>query len=441
MPLMSRIKIIGIIILTLAVIAPKAALADWKVYYTGPAAGMFGSGGRGSYDNRSQCEAARNARPAFEQNNSHCSGFDTQSYTPSAPNRPNPASSRRSGDGGAAARGQEEQRQLQLQREQAESEMELARQKKFAEEKDQLMETLKGADTGTPGLKNGTEPVAGLELMGGDTVPEVDSTLNNKPDMQEVRAKMAKLQRQISGIQILLRGYSRTLQGNSSEFEKWEETVNKAYDSVLDNSKEYLAKMFLKYNLLGALERSVQKSEFEELGAFLGSNDPAVQGWLVKEMGSRRIQLSRLNKVVDVGNLSGDFASLLTGGEEETKRNLDALLFVNDLLETGEVVKYEQMLEKSKIFKTLPSDYFEQATMIGETYADLTSISYSWFSIHRLNKQNEQYAREIASLSYKMKVKEKEMQCLKLCLETYTDKCMDTCAGKTKFSMPPPLPN
>jgi len=120
--------------------------------------------------------------------------------------------------------------------------------------------------------------------------------------------------------------------------------------------------------------------------------------------------LSRVKKVVDVGNLSGDFASALTGGQEETKRNLDALLFVNDLLESGGAAKYEEMLEKSRILQTLPGDYFEQAKMIGETYADLSSISYSWFSINRLTKENEQYAREIASLSYRMEMSEKQMQ-------------------------------
>jgi len=153
-PLMSRIKIIGIIILTLAVIAPEAALADWKVYYTGRAAGMFGSAGRGSFATHPQCDAYRNSSAGFERSNSYCSGFDTPSYTPPAPSRP-------SGDGGAAAREQEKQRQLQLQREQKERELELARQQKFTEEKDQLLETLKGTGTSTLGLKTGTGPVAG----------------------------------------------------------------------------------------------------------------------------------------------------------------------------------------------------------------------------------------------------------------------------------------
>lgn len=57
-------------------IQPKAVLGDWQVYYTGQAANMFGSHGRGSFATRGQCESYRTARPGFEANNSYCSGFD-----------------------------------------------------------------------------------------------------------------------------------------------------------------------------------------------------------------------------------------------------------------------------------------------------------------------------------------------------------------------------
>jgi hypothetical protein len=145
--IMNRIRIIGIIILTLMVATHDAAFADWQVYYTGKAAGMFGAGGRGNFATRSQCEAYRSSSAGFERNNSYCSGFDTPS------NRP-PTPSHQSGDNGAAAREQESQRQLQLQRE-------LERQKKFAEEKDKLLRILRGSSTGTLGLKTGTVPVPG----------------------------------------------------------------------------------------------------------------------------------------------------------------------------------------------------------------------------------------------------------------------------------------
>src|SRR4030042_5807717 len=98
--IMNRLRIIGIFILTLVVIAPDVALADWKVYYTGKASGMFGSGGRGNFATRSQCEAYRSSSAGFERNNSYCSGFDPPSYRP-------PTQSSPSGAGGTAAREQE----------------------------------------------------------------------------------------------------------------------------------------------------------------------------------------------------------------------------------------------------------------------------------------------------------------------------------------------
>ncbi|MDP2158280.1 MAG: hypothetical protein Q8K68_11295 [Nitrospirota bacterium] len=153
---MNRIRIIGIFILTLAVIAPDAALADWKVYYTGKASGMFGSGGRGNFSTQSQCEAYRSSSAGFERNNSYCSGFDTPSYRP-------PTQSSPSGDDGTAALEQEKQRQLQLQREQKEKELELERQKKFAEEKDKLLGSFKGTSNGTLGLKGASSDTLGLK--------------------------------------------------------------------------------------------------------------------------------------------------------------------------------------------------------------------------------------------------------------------------------------
>ncbi|MCX5804625.1 MAG: hypothetical protein NT010_00970 [Proteobacteria bacterium] len=147
MTFMSGIKIIGIFLLILTTISPKSALADWKIYYTGIIGQQSGYHGRGSFATQSQCEQYRMTMPGGSM--SYCGGFDTP--TPSSP----------SGDDGTAAREQEKQRQLQLQREQQERELELARQKKFAEEKDKLLGSFKGNSTGTLGLKTGTGSVSG----------------------------------------------------------------------------------------------------------------------------------------------------------------------------------------------------------------------------------------------------------------------------------------
>ena len=151
---MNQIRIIWIILLMLSIVAPDAAFADWRVYYTGKAAGMFGAGGRGDFSTQSQCESYRSSSAGFERNNSYCSGFDTPSYTPAMPSRP-------SVDDGSAALEQEKQRQLQLQSEQKERELELERQKGFSEEKEQLLGSFKGTHTGSLGLKTGTGAVSG----------------------------------------------------------------------------------------------------------------------------------------------------------------------------------------------------------------------------------------------------------------------------------------
>jgi hypothetical protein len=147
MTFMSGIKIIGVIILMLRVVAPDAAFADWKIYYTGVIGQQSGYHGRGSFATQPQCQQYRMTMPGGSM--SYCGGFDT------------PTQSSPSGDDGTAAREQEKQRQLQLQREQKERELELARQKKFAEEKDKLLGSFKGTGTGTLGLKTGTGTLSG----------------------------------------------------------------------------------------------------------------------------------------------------------------------------------------------------------------------------------------------------------------------------------------
>ncbi len=164
--IMNRIRIIGIFVLTLTVISPAAALADWKIYYTGTIGKHAGYGGRGSFATRSQCDAYRRTQSFGDQSMSYCSGFDTPQSRPS-------------GDYGSAAREQEKQRQLQLQRAKKEKELELERQKKFDEEKDKLLGSLKGTNTGTLGMKTGTAPKS--SCIKGDPLVKRACFLNGSP--------------------------------------------------------------------------------------------------------------------------------------------------------------------------------------------------------------------------------------------------------------------
>ncbi|MHB8108869.1 MAG: hypothetical protein ACYDHW_02425, partial [Syntrophorhabdaceae bacterium] len=72
-----QLTAISIVTLLIFFIFPVSGIADWKVYYTGKAAKMFGSYGRGNFATKAQCEAYQMSRPGFERNNSYCSGYDT----------------------------------------------------------------------------------------------------------------------------------------------------------------------------------------------------------------------------------------------------------------------------------------------------------------------------------------------------------------------------
>ena len=185
--IMNRIRIIGIFILALTVVAPDAAFADWKIYYTGVIGQQSGYHGRGSFATQLQWEQYRMTMPGGSM--SYCGGFDT------------PTPSRPSGDDGTTALEQEKQRQLQLQREQKERELELARQKKFAEEKDKLLRSFKGASTDTLGLKGVSSGTPGLktryEKGTRDSAPVDLRVLQEQDEFVKMNAAWMKNQKQL----------------------------------------------------------------------------------------------------------------------------------------------------------------------------------------------------------------------------------------------------
>lgn len=265
--------------------------------------------------------------------------------------------------------------------------------------------------------------------MKGAQVPRTDPPeVKIRKEIDAAKKRSARLQKEISGMQTLLRQYSQTMIANTGEFQKWEATVNESVDRVMDNSKEYLAGMFINYNLLGSLERSVQKDVFRRLDRLINSTDPEMKRWMGEQLKGRKVELERLKLAIDLAGKGGDLTGLLSGDRENAGKSLDALLFINDLLETTKILKWGGGV------------YFQQAKMIGETYADLAAIGYGWHHIRRFTADTEKYNREIKSLAHRMESKVEEMSCLDRCINHYTNKCVDHCAGKTRFSTPPPFP-
>lgn len=129
--------------------------------------------------------------------------------------------------------------------------------------------------------------------------------------------------------------------------------------------------------------------------------------------------------MVDLVNKGGDLAALLSDDKDSLGKSLDALLLVNDILEFAKIVPWEA------------SPYFKQAKMIGETYTDISAMGLSCANVRKVDKATNDYNREIKYLSTRLKNSAKEIDYLKGCLDTYTERCLDRCTGKTRFGTPP----
>lgn len=339
----------------------------------------------------------------------------------------------------------ERQRQRELEEQRTREEEEARKkQEEFERDKRDALRSLKGIGESELGLKGaaagsdsglkgpGDAGTGGLGLKG---IPDAPPRLPAEPPTAEIRKgidaakrRIPELEGDVKGLQTLLRQFGASMRGNVSEFETWQETFNASAENSLKNAKEYGLSMFLQYNLLGSLESRVRKDVFGRLDGLINSSDPKMRKWLGGQIKKRNVELDKVKKVVAAGTLGGDFAALLSGDPQDAGKALDALLFVNDLLEATKVVSWTG------------SQYFQQAKMIGETYTDLAAFGYSCANVRKVEKANEAYNREIQHLSTKLRDSVKEMNCLKECLDTYTERCFDRCTGKTRFGSPPPVP-
>lgn len=257
-----------------------------------------------------------------------------------------------------------------------------------------------------------------------------------KQKLVEAEETILSFKKDIKIAQGQLKNYTKALTNNNSELEKWGKTVDDSYNNVLENSKGYLAGMFIKYNLMGGLKRQFQKDVFKKMGNLMNSSNPEIQKWLAREMKAMDVKADRIQDVIDRVSLGGDLAEILAGDKEKAGSNLKILLFLNGVLETSHLSQYETLMKET--LGAMPGEYFEQAKMIGETYADLAAICYSWFSIRKLNADNDEMSNKVNILSIGVEQRMNEIGCLGDCMKKYTDRCLENCTGKTRWSTPPP---
>ncbi|MBN2419869.1 MAG: hypothetical protein JXL81_10825 [Deltaproteobacteria bacterium] len=297
----------------------------------------------------------------------------------------------------------------------------------FLEKKKELIAGLKGSKKGSSDLKikrpGGSYSKLTLKTGAPPDKTEIKQDLKEK-EIKEAVKRIVKLRGEVAGIQVLLRQYTKSLSSNAEEFEVWGQTVDKACNNVLETSKEYISGLFMD-NILSRL-KALQKVSPEKLGRVIDPSDSAMRSWFTKELGGRSIDPERFEKLVKLGMAEGDLAALINT-DEGLKKNLDALILFSDLLDVSDI----------PAFKNHP---FQHARIIGETYSDLASVCYSWFSINRLEKDTEKLSREVDSLAVRMRKTIKEIECLESCTFNYTEGCMEKCAGKTRFHSPPPVP-
>lgn len=259
-----------------------------------------------------------------------------------------------------------------------------------------------------------------------------------KAKIEEAKDMISSFKKDIKYAQGHLKNYTKALQNNTGEIEKWASEIDKAYENTLENSKGYLAGMFIKYNMLqGILKRSYTEALYKRTGNLWKSSNPEIQKWFAKQLKEMDVRIDEVQDVADRVTLGGDLAELLSSDKEQAGKNLKILMFLNGVFETAHVNSYETFM-KEALNGSMPGEYFEQAKMIGETYSDIAAMCYSWFKIRKINASNEEMARQISLFSGGMEQRMNEISCLEKCIKKYTDNCIGNCTGKTRWSTPPP---
>jgi tetratricopeptide (TPR) repeat protein len=263
-----------------------------------------------------------------------------------------------------------------------------------------------------------------------------------KEKIMEAKETIIAFKKDIKYAQGHLKNFTKSLTNNNADLEKWGKEVDDAYNRVLEDSKGYLSSMFIKYNMLqGILKRSYVEALYKRTGNLCKSSNPEIQKWFAKELKKIDVRIDEVQDVVDRVSLSGDMAELLSGDKEQAGRNLKILMFLNGVLETAHISDYDNLIkevEKPFGLTNMPGEYFEQAKMIGETYSNIGAECFGWYHIRKLNASNEEMAKKVAIFSAGMEQRMKEIDCLEKCIKKYSDRCLEGCTGKTKWSTPPP---
>lgn len=267
-------------------------------------------------------------------------------------------------------------------------------------------------------------------------------------DLKEATQKLSELKSSLDNTNRYLKLYTQALVNNNSELDKWGQLADNTYKNTLNVSKEYFMNMFLKYSLLNNLDPQYRNGPYKKIQEFLNNNSE-MNNWLKTELYSSNIDPDRIEKLVNLFLTTSDAAALESqiffGTSNEVSKNLDAVLFINNLFDATGLVKYDKfkdlpMFKQMDKMKgvTSPADWFTQAKVVGEVYSDIIVQYYSWKNINELLNDNEEKSQKIDELITKQKYTISQINCLEECIKRPDGKCMNKCTGKTKLHTPPP---
>lgn len=248
-------------------------------------------------------------------------------------------------------------------------------------------------------------------------------------ELLEAQQRIVALEKDVRMIQGRLRGVTQALLANNAEFETWKKTVDDAVNDTWKKGLDYLLGLPFDLgahklgNLLENRLKEIEKHSIRSADLLASTADPArreryraVRQWLAREK-----ELAQYN--------------------QKQLKNLGALKTTYDLhaWDMSKAADYESVIDGLSWLAGIVAPPFSHLKMIVEAYSNVAAECVSWYKISSLTRQNDDYAVKVNELSFRMDKDIGEIGCLKVCLQDYSESCLNRCAGGSRLHTPPPL--
>ena len=232
------------------------------------------------------------------------------------------------------------------------------------------------------------------------------SLANQDKSHAAVEARIAELNRELKGIQELLRRLSKTEAMNQGERAAWTKEMDDAWLRAVKHGGEML--------LAGSLEKvdsRFEKEEVEneralafdrdELHRQLGVDERALHNSYINSREQRKTDLRRLRAEVQISKTAWDgvhaASALADNDTTKLEKGLEVLhTALNNLLNNPEV---QRVLNYDKAY----ASWFSVSKDFVDSMYDLSDVGVSWYFQAAENKQTDTYLNRVAALNAHLK--------------------------------------